>query len=45
MNTTEVSKSSEVSWNTAIKYLEEMNEDGWILRSKTSKNHWRARVE
>jgi predicted transcriptional regulator len=40
LNTTEIANKSGMSWNTAIKYLEQLDENhGWVLRKK---NYWKA---
>ena len=44
-NTTEISKESKVSWNTAEKYLEEMHERGWLEKKGRTKIYWKAIVK
>ncbi len=39
-NTTQLAKSSDVSWNTADKYLKRMYGRGWL---KKDSNFWKAR--
>lgn len=41
-NTTEVSKMCKISWNTAEKYLNEMEKKGWLEKKGRSKIYWRA---
>lgn len=45
LNTTEVSRKSKISWNTAEKYLEEMHKKGWIEKKGRTKIYWKAIVE
>jgi len=39
LNTTQISKLTGISWNTAMKYLERMYNRGWLSKSG---NYWRA---
>ncbi len=39
-NTTQLARSSKVSWNTADKYLKKMHSRGWLNKSD---NLWKAR--
>ncbi len=43
-NTTEISKASKISWNTAEKYLEEMHAKGWLEKKGRTKIYWKAIV-
>ena len=45
LNTTEVSKKSKISWNTAEKYLEEMHERGWLEKKGRTKVYWKAIIK
>ncbi|MFZ3077746.1 MAG: helix-turn-helix domain-containing protein [Candidatus Aenigmatarchaeota archaeon] len=43
LTTTEVSKKSKISWNTAKKYLEGFLEKGWIEhKTKGNRDLWKA---
>lgn len=43
LNTTQVAKTANVSWNTADKYLNEFNKRGWIeKRQRGNRDYWRA---
>lgn len=43
LNTTQVAKLANVSWNTADKYLKEFHKRKWIVKKKTgNRDYWRA---
>lgn len=43
LNTTEVARLADVSWNTAIKYLKEFHKRRWIdKRQRGNRDYWRA---
>jgi len=43
LNTTQVAKVANVSWNTADKYLKEFHKRGWIdKRQRGNRDYWRA---
>ncbi len=44
-NTSEISKQTKISWNTAEKYLEEMHSRGWIEKKGRSKIYWKAIIK
>jgi predicted transcriptional regulator len=41
LNTTQISKKANMSWNTAFKYLERMYNRGWLSKKG---NYWKART-
>ncbi|PIY81518.1 hypothetical protein COY79_02140 [Candidatus Pacearchaeota archaeon CG_4_10_14_0_8_um_filter_35_169] len=40
LNTTQIAELTDISWNTALKYLQRMYNRGWLSRKG---NYWRAR--
>ena len=42
LNTSEIAKMSKISWNTAEKYLNKMNDQGWLEKKGRSKIYWKA---
>ncbi len=40
MNTSEIADECDISWNTALKYLQRLYNRGWLSKSG---NYWRAR--
>jgi len=40
LNTTQIASRSQMSWNTALKYLNKMYNRGWISKKG---NYWKAR--
>jgi DNA-binding IclR family transcriptional regulator len=40
LNTTQIAELTDISWNTALKYLQRMYNRGWLSRKG---NYWRAK--
>lgn len=40
LNTTQIADMTDMSWNTAIKYLRRLYNKGWLSKSG---NYWKAR--
>jgi DNA-binding IclR family transcriptional regulator len=40
LNTTKIAELTDISWNTAIKYLQRMYNRGWLSKSG---NYWKVR--
>jgi predicted transcriptional regulator len=44
LTTTQVARFAHISWNTAIKYLEDFYRKGWIAQVRRgNRSYWRAR--
>lgn len=40
LNTTQIAELTDMSWNTAVKYLQRMYNRGWLSRSG---NYWKVK--